>query len=535
MENRRQSIIPVWLLPGLFTSSLLFGLIILIFTTLWRYTQVSNWSSILKDTYLLNVIIFTFYQALLSVLLSVLPSIFLARALYRRRFPGREWLLRLSTMTLTLPVLVALFGILSVYGNQGWLAQLFFLLGIKYHFSIYGLTGILLAHTFFNLPLATRLLLQSLTDISIEQRQLAANLGMNNWQYFRLVEWHYLQRQIFPTSTLIFMLCFASFTTTLTLGGGPKATTIELAIYQSLSYEYDIERAAILSLIQLTCCLGLCLLSQRFNNLLKIGSSCQKNWLNLLSNRWACIYDTIFIILFLVFLIPPILSVIIDGCNHTLINVLQKKELWLALITSLFIAISSSLLCLILTIMLLWSSRELKLRKKNFYGQILEISGMVILATPSIVLATGFFLLLKESNLLSQFLYGLVIIINALMALPYSLKVLTNPMQDIAQRYNRLCASLNTSGYKRLINIELRALKLPLIQSIYFSCILSLGDFGVVALFGNEDFCTLPFYLYKQINSYRSQDGSATAFLLLLLCLLLFTLIEKIISPRDHT
>lgn len=535
MANCRQSLIPGWLLPGLFTASLLFGLIILIFTTLWQHAQTSNWQNIWHDNYLWHVIRFTFWQALLSTLLSILPAIFLARALYRRRFPGRQWLLRLSAMTLVLPVLVALFGILSVYGNQGWLAQLSAWLGIEYRFSIYGLPGILLAHTFFNLPLATRLLLQSLAAIAVEQRQLAAQLGMNSWQYFRWIEWHYLRRQILPTSALIFMLCFASFATVLALGGGPQATTIELAIYQALSYDYDLERAAILALIQLTCCLGLVLLSQRLNNLLTIGHTHQQYWRDPQDNRWQCISDTLFIGLFLLFLLPPLLAVMIDGCNQALIKVLQQKALWQALITSLIIAISASLLCLVLTMMLLWSSRELKLRQQIAYGQTLEISGMMILATPSVVLATGFFLLLKDRYLLSQSSYGLVIFINALMALPYSLKVLTDPMQDLAQRYNRLCSSLNIRGWQRLRQIECRALQRPLTQALAFSCVLSLGDFGIVALFGDEEFRTLPFYLYQQINAYRSQDGGVTALLLLLLCLLLFTLIERLASPCDHT
>ena len=96
--------------------------------------------------------------------------------------------------------------------------------------SPYGLQGILLAHLFFNLPLATRLLLQALENIPVEQRQLAAQLGMNGWQQFRFVEWPALRRQILPSGALIFMLCFASFATVLSLGGGPQATTIELAI-----------------------------------------------------------------------------------------------------------------------------------------------------------------------------------------------------------------------------------------------------------------------------------------------------------------
>jgi len=43
-------------------------------------------------------------------------------------------------------------------------------------FNIYGLTGILLAHVFFNLPLATRLLLQQLEGIQPESWRLAAQL-----------------------------------------------------------------------------------------------------------------------------------------------------------------------------------------------------------------------------------------------------------------------------------------------------------------------------------------------------------------------
>jgi thiamine transport system permease protein len=101
-------------------------------------------------------------------------------------------------------------------------------------------------------------------------------------------------------------------------------------------------------------------------------------------------------------------------------------------------------------------------------------------------------------------------------------------MLDVAERYNKLCQSLNITGVNRLRYIELRALKRPLAQALAFACVLSIGDFGVVALFGNEDFRTLPFYLYQQIGSYRSQDGAVTALVLLILCFALFTLIEKL-------
>ncbi|WP_227516345.1 ABC transporter permease subunit, partial [Klebsiella pneumoniae] len=230
----------------------------------------------------------------------------------------------------------------------------------------------------------------------------------------------------------------------------------------------------------------------------------------------------------LLLLLPPLLAVIVDGINRNMLDVLAQPALWQALSTSLRIAIAAGLLSVILTMMLLWSSRELRARQRSLAGQAMELSGMLILAMPGIVLATGFFLLLNNTIGLPESADGIVIFTNALMAIPYALKVLENPMRDIAARYSMLCQSLGIEGFARLRVVELRALRRPLAQALAFACVLSIGDFGVVALFGNEAFRTLPFYLYQQIGAYRSQDGAVTALLLLLLCFLLFTLIEKL-------
>ncbi|SUC02625.1 thiamine transporter membrane protein [Proteus penneri] len=469
----------------------------------------------------------------LSALFSILPAIWLAKALYRRQFKGRTLFLRLCAMSLVLPVLVALFGILTVYGRVGWIAQICEWLGINYQFTPYGLQGILLAHIFFNMPLATRMLLQALESISPEQRQLASQLGMNGWQRFRFLEFPYLWRQILPTASLIFMLCFASFATVLALGGGPAATTVELAIYQALSYDYDLHRAALLALIQLFCCLGLVLISQKLKGTLFIGDSQKQHWRDPDDPIFSKIADGLIITLALLFLVPPILAVLTDGLNSQFLRVIQQPVLWQAFTTSLIIAVGAGIVCVVLTMMLLWSSRELRLRHFKKAGQAMEMSGLIILAMPGIVLATGFFLLLNNTIGLPESPYILVILTNALIAIPYALKVLENPMNDIASRYGLLCQSLNIQGINRLRWIELRALRKPISQALAFACVISIGDFGIVALFGNETFRTLPFYLYQQIGAYHTQDGAVTAMILLLLCFSLFSLIERL-AGKSH-
>lgn len=528
MATRRQPLTIGWLLPGLTAAAVLVVVALAAFLALWSSAPEAAWLEIVRDSYLWHVVRFSFWQAFLSALLSVVPAIFLARALYRRRFPGRTLLLRLCAMTLILPVLVAVFGILSVYGRQGWLAAAFSALGWRWDFSPYGLQGILLAHVFFNMPMATRLLLQALENIPGEQRQIAAQLGMRGFHFFRFVEWPWLRRQIPPVAALIFMLCFASFATVLSLGGGPRATTIELAIYQALSFDYDPARAAMLALIQMSCCLGLVLLSQRLSKAVAIGVTHVRGWRDPDDRLHSRLTDFVLIAIALLLLLPPLLAVIIDGLNNNLPRVLAQPALWQALSTSLRIALAAGILSVVLTMMLLWSSRELRIRSRPLAGQALELSGMLILAMPGIVLATGFFLLLNNSVGLPDSADGIVIFTNALMAIPYALKVLENPMRDVAVRYGMLCHSLGISGFTRLRVVELRALKRPLAQALAFACVLSIGDFGVVALFGNDDFRTLPFYLYQQIGAYRSQDGAVTALLLLALCFVLFTVIEKL-------
>lgn len=535
MAYRRQSLIPGWLYPGLLAATLVVAVAAMALLALWFSAPPTNIRALIQDSYLWHVVRFSFLQASLSAFLSLLPAIFLARALYRRRFVGRKVLLRLCAMTLVLPVLVAIFGILSVYGREGWLASLWQWFGLEWHFTPYGLQGILLAHVFFNMPMATRLLLQVLENIPLEQRQLASQLGVKGWNFFKIVEWPWLRRQLLPVGSLIFMLCFASFATVLALGGGPKATTLELAIYQALSFDYDPARAALLALVQMVCCLSLVILSQRLSKSFAVGSTLLSHWRCPEDSRFAKLADFALIALSILLLIPPLLAVAIDGISGAMGSILLQPALWLALWTSLRIAILAGVICLALTLMLLWSARELRLRHAVFASQGLELSGMLILAMPGIVLASGFFLLFNSTVGLPESADGVVIFTNALMAIPYAMKVLENPMRDLAERYNNLCQSLNIQGINRLKVVELRALKMPIASALAFACVLSIGDFGAVALFGNESFRTLPFLLYQQLGAYRSQDGAVTALVLLLLCFILFTLIEKIPERHDRT
>lgn len=524
-----------WKVPGSLAVSAILLPIGAAIAALLFAAPLPSLSSLLNDAYLRHVLLFSFGQALLSTLLSVGLAVPIARALQRRQFLAKNLILRLCSMTLVLPVLVAVFGLLTVYGHQGWLATLCHSLGIAYTFSPYGLSGILLAHVFFNLPLASRLLFQSLTAIPSEQRQIADQLAMTGWSLFKYLEWPWLKRQLFPSAALIFMLCFSSFATVLTLGGGPKATTLELAIFQALSFDYDPGRAALLALLQLSFCLVILLVSQWLTPNISHATSYIKGWRPQSRQPATLIIDTTAIVLLCLLLFPPLLAVVVAGINLETWQSLQNPALWQALWLSLRIALSAGGISVGLTLMLLWTAREYRLRQSIRCAMVYEGSAMVILAVPSIVLATGGFLLLNQTLGIPASPAYLVVIVNALLAMPYATKLLDGPLRDMANQYNKLCLSLNLTGWRRFRRVELLALRQPLVHALAFACLLSIGDFGVIALFGSQDFQTLPFYLYQQIGAYRSHQASVTALVLLILFFLLFVVIEKLAARHAHS
>ncbi|WOD06535.1 ABC transporter permease subunit [Marinomonas sp. GJ51-6] len=182
---------------------------------LLRYSELSNWLGYLSQPYLWRVICFSLWQALLSSGISILIAIPVASCLVHRRFFGRSFLLQLFSVSMVVPTIVAILGLVVVYGRTGWLSQLF---GLQ--IPLYGLTGILLAHVFFNMPLAVRFLLQGYDLIPSGQWRQASQLGFSRLSAFRLIEWHYVKKALPGAFVLIFMLCFSSFAVVLSLGGG---------------------------------------------------------------------------------------------------------------------------------------------------------------------------------------------------------------------------------------------------------------------------------------------------------------------------
>ncbi|SQJ29628.1 ABC transporter integral membrane protein [Salmonella enterica subsp. enterica serovar Thompson] len=76
MATRRQPLIPGWLIPGLCAAALMITVSLAAFLALWLNAPPGAWSTIWRDSYLWHVVRFSFWQAFLSAVLSVVRRFF---------------------------------------------------------------------------------------------------------------------------------------------------------------------------------------------------------------------------------------------------------------------------------------------------------------------------------------------------------------------------------------------------------------------------------------------------------------------------
>lgn len=470
--------------------------------------------------YLFRITRFTLLQAGLSVLLSLALAIPLARALARRpSFFGRRLLISLFAVPLGLPPLVAALGLIEIWGRNGLANQGLAVLGVQTPFSVYGLGGILLAHVFFNLPLAARLILPGLERLPPEYWKTAANLGMSGLGLFRLVEWPAMRRAAAGAAGLVFMLCATSFTLVLVLGGGPAATTLEVAIYQALRFDFEPGRAVLLSAIQI----GLTLTVM---GLLKLISAPADPGITSGGGPWrpdvaggiGALPDAALIFFCAAFVALPMAAVITSGLSADLARLLTDPLFWRAAGTSIGISGAAAFTAVLAAGLMVRARHSAghppATRALGLLAGLTRGAGSLTLMVPPVVLGAGWFLMLGGG--IGQLLAPLIVVINinALMALPFVMRVIEPAHETAMARNSRLALSLGITGFDRLRQIDLPALGKPLATGFAFALALSLGDLGAIALFGSDRIVTLPWLLYQKLGSYRTNDAAGLALLL---------------------
>jgi thiamine transport system permease protein len=458
-----------------------------------------------------SAIRFTVMQALLSSVFSTLLAIPVARALARRRFPGRGALVTLMGAPFLLPAIVAVLGLVAIFGRSGLLNTFLQALGMA-PISIYGLHGVVLAHIFLNLPLATRMILQGWLSIPAERIRLARSLGFGPAETFVHLEAPMLREVLPGVALIILVICLTSFAVVLTLGGGPAATTIELAIYQAVRFDFDLARAAGLAGVQVLICALAAFAAWAVIQPASFGAGLDRDTPLAAPQGWRRVADAGVLVVTTLFLLLPLLAIALRGLPG--LADLPASVLPAAGRSVLVALVSSALTtAAALTLALATASRPRPL---------IEAAATLPLATSGLVLGTGLFLIVQPFVLPMKLALPLTILINIALALPYLYRILSPETRALQSDYGRLADSLSLTGWPRLRWLILPRLARPLGFGAGIAAALSMGDLGAIALFAGERQATLPLVISQLTGAYRIEAAAAAALVLVTLSFALF-------------
>jgi len=217
------------------------------------------------------------------------------------------------------------------------------------------------------------------------------------------------------------------------------------------------------------------------------------------------------------FLLLPLGAVVLRG----LVGLGQlPPSVWQATLNSILVA---GLSVMVLAALALPMAGWIATRRRGG----VEAIGLMGLAASPLMIGTGWFILINPVLDPARLSLPVTALVNALMALPFVLRILVPRLRETLQDYGPLTQTLGMKGWALWRLLVLPRLRPQLGFAAGLTGALSVGDLGVIALFADQDRATLPLQMYRLMGAYRMEAAAGAALLLLVLALAVFFICDK--------
>ena len=545
------STLPLWLLPLTFLA-------LAFFFPLSKILALTFSPSTLTPENLRNtqyVVLFTFYQATISTLLTIVIGLPSAVLFSRFDFRSKTILRALTAVPFLLPTVVVAASFNSLLGPRGLLNtilqssnSLFPLSSFTLHPSPFIL--ILTAHLFYNTTIIIRIVGAALSNLNPKLEQAARSLGADSLRVWLNVTLPLLRPSILAASLLVFLFDFTSFGVILLLGNS-QLSTLETEIYFQAVRQFNLPLAALLSIIQLLCTLIVSILYSRHvtrNSYLVTPRSTPPLAPRTFKQK---LFTTSLIFLLSSFFILPLASLPFRSLTRLEADRGQRGEVQYGFTTDyykeLFInrrgsvfyvppfqAIFNSLAYASATVILsilLGFPAAFALAHPTRLEKILDPLIMLPLGSSAVMLGLGF-IITYGKWLASPWLVPFA---HTLIALPFVIRALQPAIASIPKQLRQVASTLGASPLEVWKNIDLPILRRATLAAATFAFTISLGEFGATLLISRPEYPTIP----VAIERFLSQPGGlnygqamAMATILMTLTTASILLIEKFRLPN---
>jgi thiamine transport system permease protein len=482
---------------------------------------------------------FTFWQAAVSTVLTIIIAFPAAYVMARYTFRGKSLISALTLLPFVMPTVIVAAGFMALIGPRGWVNDILkSLLNVDYApLDIQNTIWIiLLAHVFYNFAVALRLISGFWANLDPQITQAARVLGASKWRAFREVTLPLLRPAILAAALLVFIFDFTSFGVILILGG-PHFNTIETAIYRSTLINFDLSLATALALVQLACTFAMIIIYTRLQNRAVVPLDLRPRGVTQ-QRPTTCRAKALLLIVtisMLSLLLLPLLALIVRSfvVNNTLSfdnylnlatnprgSVLFVPPLT-ALGNSLLFACMTTAIALIIGTLAAYATSGTSLRaaprRSNLTGKqrglrrrpngllamtpkLLEPMWALPLGASAVTLGFGF--LIGFPTLRSSWL--LIPLAHSLVAFPFVVRTITPALRSIRSNLREAAEVMGADPAHVWREIDLPILGRALLIGGAFAFAISLGEFGATAMIARADLPTLPYAIFR----YLSQPGS---------------------------
>lgn len=505
--------------------------------------DLSSFVEIISSDYYRRIIGFTVGQATLSTALTLALALPGAYVFARYEFPLKRMLLSLSVLPFILPTLVVSAAFTALLGRTGIINIL--------AMSVLGLAEppvalertfaiILIAHIFYNYPLALRMISSFWVNQSPQIEEAARLLGCYGWRLWWFVRIPLLRPIILASGLLIFVFTFTSFGVILILGG-PRFATLEVEIFRQTTSYLNLSMAAALSLIQMGLLFALMAVYARLQS--QIASELQASRLvsrkpNKLSRKLlvAANLGLMGLLLFVPLAALVIRSLTLGESGLTLryYAALAHNPRGSILFVPPIEAVGNSLLfatgTMLVAVLLGLLTAQL-LTQRWRIARWLDPLFMLPLAASAATLGFGYIVALDEPPLNLRTSPALLLIAHTLVALPFVVRSVLPAIRGIPEHIREAAKTLGASPWQVWRLIDLPLIGRGLAVGATFAFTVSMGEFGASVFVTRPEIPTIPIAIYRLLGQpgiVNYGQALALSVLLMVVCGISFSIIERL-------
>ena len=510
--------------------------------------------SVIRWARILRPLGFTFYQALLSTVLTLCLGLPAAYVFGRFTFPGKTLLRVLATIPFILPTVVVAASFNALLGPRGWLNLILmnlFDLSAPPINLLNSLAAILIAHLFYNTTIVLRMVGSALEQLDPRLEEAARSLGASPFRAFWEVTFPLIKTPVLAAALLVFLFDFTSFGVILLLGG-PGFATLEVEIYTQALYMLNLPLSGVLSIIQMLCTLLITILYTNLNRRIHVGLNPRLKGESLkpVKTRFQRLMVVVILITLICLLVLPLTALAARSFIRleadrgdrsevrTGFTLAYYQELFInrrgslfyvppikAALNSLVYALETVLFSLFLGMLAAYA-----LSKRTGINRVLDPLLMLPLGTSAVTLGLGFIIVFNKPPLDVRSFPLIIPFAHSLVALPFVVRTLQPAILSIPRSLQQAASVLGASPWKVWREIDFPIIfKAGLVAAI-FSFTISLGEFGATSFLSRPEVPTLPVAIYRflsQPGGLNYGQAMAMATLLMLVCGLSIYLLEK--------